>query len=66
MSEKSYKMVVHYCVWVSLDEKNVENVLYAFLVDQYQFQTVITQREYLGGPGRLPKSRTGEIFFHNI
>jgi hypothetical protein len=67
MSEKSYKMVVHYCVLVSLDEKNVDNVLYAFLVDRYQFQTFITQREYLGCiPGWLPESPQVKYFFRTF
>jgi hypothetical protein len=56
MSEKSHEIVVHHCVWLSLDERNVKNVLYAFLADRYQFQA-FTQREYFGGiPGRLSES----------
>jgi hypothetical protein len=56
MTEKSHKIVVHHCVWVSFDERNVKNVLYAFLADQYQFQAFITQRKYLEGIlGRLPE-----------
>jgi len=56
MNEKSHKIVVHHCVWVSFGERNVKNVLYAFLADRYQFQTCITQRKYLEGiQSRLPE-----------
>jgi len=56
MTEKTHKIVVHHCVWVSFDERNVKNALYAFLADRYQFQTFITQRKYLEGiQSRLPE-----------
>jgi hypothetical protein len=55
MTEKSHTIEVHHCVWVSFDERNVKNVLYAFLANRYHFQTFITQRKYLEGiQGRLP------------
>ena len=54
MTEKSLKIAVYHCVWVSFDERNVKNVLYAFLAHRYQFQAFVTQREYVESiPSRL-------------